>query len=190
MALLIIDVQKGFDDPCWGRRNHPDMEHRLLDLLSAWRDSGRTVVHAKHMSDDPSSPLRPNQPGNDFKERFSPLPYELVIEKRVNSCFIGTPLEVELIDRDIDGLVIAGLTTNHCVSTTARMASNLGFLTWVVADATATFDRVGPDGTLYPAATIQAVSLCDLHKEFATVVNTEQIVAAATGKGPAARARI
>ncbi len=161
-----------------GRRNHPQMEQRIVELLTAWRASERPVIHAKHMSIDPHSPLRPDQPGNEFKTVVAPLQGELVIEKRVNSCFIGTSLEAELRQRGQHDLVIAGMTTNHCVSTTARMAENLGFNTWVVSDATATFDRVGPDGIRYTAEAIQAIALCDLHGEFATVVDTKTIIAA------------
>ena len=117
-ALLIIDVQNGFDEPCWGRRNNPEMEARIVELLDAWRASKRPVIHAKHMSVDPASPLRPGQAGNDFKIRMTPLPGEYVVEKRVNSCFIGTALEAELRRRCHDTLVIVGMTTNHCVSTT------------------------------------------------------------------------
>ena len=109
---------------------------------------------------------------------MSPNPGESVIEKRVNSCFIGTTLEGDLRRRGLGTLVIAGLTTNHCVSTTSRMAGNLGFTVWVVSDATATFDRVGPDGIEYPAEQIHAIALCDLHGEFATVVDTCTVVAA------------
>lgn len=174
-ALLIIDVQKGFDEPYWGRRNNPHMEHRILELLSAWRSADRLVVHAKHMSENSQSPLRPGQPGNEFKNGFAPLPNEPVVEKRVNSCFIGTSLETSLRERGIDGVVIVGLTTNHCVSTTVRMASNLGFKTWLVSDATATFDRTSPDGILYRAEEMHAMTLCDLHGEFAVVVTTEMI---------------
>ena len=99
IALLIIDVQKGFDAPSWGRRNNPQMEQRIVELLTAWRTSKRPVIHAKHMSIDPHSPLRPDQPGNEFKTVVAPLQGELVIEKRVNSCFIGTSLEAELRQR-------------------------------------------------------------------------------------------
>ncbi len=175
-VLLVIDVQKGFDEAVWGRRNNPQMEQRIVELLAAWRASKRPVIHAKHMSDDPNSPLRPGQSGNDFKPAVAPMPGELVIEKRVNSCFIGTSLQADLRQRGQHNLVIAGLTTNHCVSTTARMAQNLGFITSVVSDATATFDRVGPDGIRYPAEDIQAIALSDLHGEFATVVDTRTII--------------
>ena len=178
-ALLIIDVQNGFDEPYWGRRNNPQMEARIIDLLVAWRESSRPVIHAKHMSVEPGSPLRPGQPGNDFKDRMTPMPGEYVVEKRVNSCFIGTPLEAELRRRRHDTLVIVGMTTNHCVSTTTRMAGDLGFDAWVVSDATATFDRVGPDGINYPAEQIQAIALSDLNGEFGRVVDTATVLAAA-----------
>jgi nicotinamidase-related amidase len=177
-ALLIIDVQQGFDEPSWGRRNNPQMEARISELLNAWRASNRPVIHAKHMSVDPTSPLRPGQPGNDFKAEVTPMPGESVVEKRVNSCFIGTPLEAELRRRGHDSLVIVGMMTNHCVSTTTRMAGNLGFAAWVVSDATATFDRVGPDGVSYPAEQIHAIALSDLHGEFGAVVDTATVLAA------------
>jgi nicotinamidase-related amidase len=178
--LLIVDVQQGFDAPSWGRRNNLTMEARIADLLTAWRATGRLTIHAKHCSTEPNSTLRPGQSGNDLKLR--PRNGELVIEKRVNSCFIGTSLEAELRSRGCDSLVIVGLTTNHCVSTTARMAANLGFSTWVVADATATFDRIGPDGIIYTAEQLHAVALADLHREFAVIVDTDRVIAAARGR--------
>ena len=100
-----------------------------------------------------------------------------MIEKRVNCGFIGTTLEAELRAAGHQTLVIVGLTTNHCISTTARMAGDLGFDTWVVSDATATFDRVGPDRRLYPAEEIHAIALSDLHGEFATVTDSESVLA-------------
>ena len=51
---------------------------------------------------------------------------EVVIHKGVNSAFIGTDLERVIKGRDIRTLLVAGLTTDHCVSTTTRMAANLG----------------------------------------------------------------
>jgi nicotinamidase-related amidase len=128
------------------------------------------------MSTDPRSPLRPGQPGNAFKRETAPIAGELVVEKRVNSAFIGTSLEADLRRAGCGGLVIVGLTTNHCVSTTARMAGNLGFATWVVSDATAAFDREGPDGVLHAAERIHQMALSDLHGEFATIVDTASVI--------------
>lgn len=183
-ALLLVDLQQGFDAPGWGRRNNPALEARAAELLAAWRAAGRPVFHARHMSTLPGSPLRPGQPGNDFKELTAPRAGEPVLEKRVNSCFIGTPLEAELRRRGLRTLVVAGLTTNHCVSTTARMAGNLGFDTWVVSDATATFDRAGPDGVVHPAELVHAVALADLHGEFATVIDTRTALHGSAGSLP------
>ena len=177
-ALLLIDLQVGFDEKRWGPRNNPHLERRALELLIAWRASGRPVIHVRHMSTSPLSPLRPGQIGNEFKPETAPIQGEMVIEKTVNSAFIGTPLEAELRDAGCGGVVIVGLTTNHCVSTTARMAGNLGFETWVVSDATGTFDRVGPDGVLHPAEQVHAMALSDLHGEFATVVRAAEVIAA------------
>lgn len=183
-VLLVVDVQNGFDEPSWGRRNNPDMELRIGELLDAWRtapsEQRRLTIHAKHCSTEPNSTLRPGQSGNDHKLRTGPLDGEPIIEKQVHSCFIGTTLESDLRRHGCDALVIVGLTTNHCISTTARMASDLGFPTWVVADATATFDRTGPDGTTYPAEQIHAVALADLHREFATIVDTRTVLAEAS----------
>jgi nicotinamidase-related amidase len=181
-VLLIVDLQKGFDEPSWGRRSNPGMEAHVADLLGAWRATLRPVFHARHMSTSPTSPLRPGQAGNEFMPLTAPLAGEAVIEKRVNSCFIGTSLEADLRRGGCDTLLTAGLTTNHCVSTTARMAGNLGFHTWVVSDATATFDRVGPDGVAHPAEQIQAIALSDLHGEFATVIDTRTALRLGAGR--------
>lgn len=175
-ALIIIDVQDGLDDPYWGRRNNPDAEKNMARLLAAWRTKGRPILHVQHMSTNPNSPLRPNLPGNAIKRIVAPQGNEPVIRKTVNSAFIGTDLEDRLRAQDIQAVVIVGLTTNHCVETTARMAGNLGFTTLVVDDATATFDRTGYDGTHYPAEAVHAISLASLHGEFATVLKTDQLL--------------
>ncbi|WP_338728305.1 cysteine hydrolase family protein [Haladaptatus sp. DJG-WS-42] len=174
-ALITIDVQAGFDDPAWGPRNNPDMEANLDTLLAAWREAGRPVFHVKHHSTEPDSPLRPDQPGSALREGLAAAG-EPVITKNVNSAFIGTDLESRLKTEGITTLVLAGLTTDHCVSTTARMAENLGFTVYVVADATATHERTGYDGTAYDAAQSHALALAHLNGEFATVLDTATLL--------------
>ncbi|MDQ2716936.1 MAG: cysteine hydrolase [Chloroflexota bacterium] len=175
-ALILIDIQKGFDDPVWGRRNNPAAETRIATLLHAWRRSGRPIFHIQHLSQIPHSPLRADSPGGEIKDMVRPLDGEPVLQKRVNSAFIGTDLEERLRRADISTLIITGLTTNHCVETTTRMAGNLGFHTYLVSDATATFDRRGPDNVLHSAEDIQAMTLTNLHEEFATIVTTSEVL--------------
>lgn len=176
-ALLLIDVQLGLDDPKWGARNNPEAERRIAELLDAWRRSGRPVIHVQHMSQEPDSPLRPGLPGNAIKPEAQPREGEPLFEKTVNSAFIGTRLEEHLRERGIRSLVIAGLTTDHCVSTSARMAGNLGFDVTLVSDATATFERDGPDGRHYSAEEMHGAALASLDGEFARVLPTHDVLA-------------
>ena len=176
VALLVIDVQKGFDDPSWGKRNNPDTESNIALLLSEWRKNALPIVHIQHCSVEPNSPLRPNLSGHAFKEEALPLSGEKQFSKTVNSAFIGTKLEEYLQDHDITSLVVVGLTTDHCVSTTTRMAGNLGFDVTLVSDATATFDRKGHDGTQYSADVIHNIHLASLNGEFCVVRSTEAVL--------------
>ena len=177
-ALILIDVQVGLDEPRLGRRNNPDAEQNMARLLADWRARGRPICHVQHMSTEPNSPLRPELPGNAIKPIVAPQGDEPVIQKNVNSAFIGTDLESRLREAGIDSLVIVGLTTDHCVSSSVRMADNLGFRTTVVADATAAHEHYSYDGRHFPADTVHAVALANLHEEFATVMTTDQVLGA------------
>lgn len=182
-ALLVVDVQRGFDDPKWGSRNNPDAEINIARLIASWREAGRPVFHVMHDSLSPDSPLRPGTAGNSLKPEAEPRAGEAVYRKTVNSAFIGTSLEADLRSAGIDTLVVVGLTTNHCVSTTVRMAGNLGFETYLVSDATATFDRAALDGRIRPAAEVHAAALSDLRDEFATLVETSALLAGTSSGG-------
>ena len=181
-ALLVVDAQAGFDDPWWGPRDNPACDDNIAALAEAFAASGRPVVHVRHESRNPDSPLHPDSPGNALKpylERHAPA---LVVTKEVNSSFHGTPDLHEWLGREgITNVVVAGITTNHCCETTARVAGNLGYDVWFALDATHTFDRTGPDGTTMTADELARATATNLHGEFATVVTTEQVVAALTG---------
>ena len=175
-ALLVIDVQKGLAEPSLGQRNNPQAESNMARLLAVWRERSMPVIHLRHCSTEADSPLRPELPGNAFKDEVEPHSDESVFSKTVNSAFIGTGLESHLRSASIDKLVIIGLTTDHCVSASTRMASDLGFEVTLISDATAAFERIGYDGNHYSGEQIHRVNLVSLDGEFCRVRSTEEVL--------------
>lgn len=176
-CLVVVDVQAAFDDPRWGQRNNPDAEDHVARLLASWRAAGGPLVHVRHVNEHAGGRFSRDSSGFGPKVEAVELPGEEVVVKTVNSAFIGTGLERFLRAGGHTAVVLCGLTTDHCVSTTARMAANLGFGTTVVSDATATFERVGPDGRRWSAADMHASALASLHGEFADVRDTRSVIA-------------
>lgn len=178
IALVLIDVQLGLDD--WefygGNRNNPDAEENARVLLQHFRTLNLPVFHVQHSSHNPKSPLHASKPGFKIKKEVSPLLKEPVYIKNVNSAFIGTELQKDLENQNIKKLVIAGLTTNHCISTSVRMGANLGFEIILISDACAAFDQIGIDGTKQEAELVHQVSLGSLKDEFAQIFNTAELL--------------
>lgn len=179
-ALIIIDVQKAFDEmaEAGARRNNPGAERNIAALLAAFRASNAGIMHIRHRNPAAQSRFNPANSGYAVLDEAREMPGEPVIVKDVNSAFIGTDLDQRLRANAIDTVVIVGATTNHCVETTTRMAGNLGYNTLLVSDATWTFDREGLDGRIYPAAEVHAMSLANLNEEFCTIVSTGEFIAA------------
>jgi len=177
-ALLVIDVQRAFENPRWGARNNPDAGANIARLLDGWRRSGRLVIHVHHRNPNPTGLFAPGQPGFEVAPEAQPTPGEVVLYKEVNSGFIGTDLEERLRAAGISHVMTCGMTTDHCVSTTTRMSANLGFETLIVSDATATFERTGPNGRHWTADEMHDTTLASLNQEFATVLDTAAALAA------------
>lgn len=181
-ALLLIDIQEGMDSPLWGARNNPGAEIQAARLLEYFRQSGTPLVHITHASERPTSPLHPDNGGTAIKAVVAPQDGELVLSKSVNSAFIGTGLESYLRSLAVEGVVIAGLSTPQCISTSVRMAANLGFDTILAHDACAAFDthaRYDWADSLAPmsAADIHQAEVSMLHGEFCQALSTDAVLA-------------
>lgn len=214
ICLLLIDLQRGFHtSSSWGgERSTPDLESNVTKLLATFRTKpagadGRhpLIVHVQHISRHAGSALHPDHDNGEsikFLPCATPLENELVITKNVNSALVGTNLESILRERRIRWLIVAGLTTPHCVSTTVRMASNMKVVgetrygspsvargddpkdeakygrILLVEDATGMFDVNGPDGNpLLHAEKAHQVHLASLRDEFCDVYSTVDVEA-------------
>jgi nicotinamidase-related amidase len=178
-VLLIIDVQKAIDasyHAAEGPRNNPDAEQKIARLLAVWRRDHRPIIHIRHDSTFPTSAYRPGQAGNEFKDEVAPAAGETVIAKRTNSAFIGTDLEKRLRQAGHQALVITGVSTNNSVEATVRMAGNLGFETYLVADACFTFARRDFQERVRTADEVHAMSLANLNEEYCTVLDTAAVL--------------
>lgn len=176
-ALIVIDLQKGFDDQAfWGTRNNPDCEDNVARLLTAWRSENWPVVFVRHDSTSPDSPLRPGIPGNEFKDVVTGKP-DLLVAKSVHSAFSGDPdLHGWLKEKGVRAVAICGVQTNMCCETTARVASDLGYEVLFVMDATYTFDIEAPNHQVYRAREIARYTGLNLAEGFAKVVQTRELI--------------
>jgi nicotinamidase-related amidase len=174
-ALLLIDVQEGFKDPKRGRRNNPCAEAKIAQVLNTWRVNGRPIIQVQHVSRERASVFAPESPGIALQEFARPANGELLLQKRVNSAFIGTELDRSLRERGATALVVVGFTTDHCVSSTVRMAGNLGYRT-IVADGTATFERRSADNKRVGPEIIHEIHLLSPQGEFAEVLDADMVL--------------
>lgn len=175
-ALIIIDQQQGLDNPKLGPRNNPDAETVMLKLLSAWRIDRWPIMHIKHRSREPESVFWPDQQGFEFKPDFLPQGNELVIEKSIPCALLKSGLDKILEQQKIHTLVLIGASTNNSVEATARTAGNLGFTVIVVEDACFTFAKEDYFGTARTAQEVHAISLANLHSEYAQVVKSKELL--------------
>lgn len=163
-------------------------------LLSAARQRGLLIVHTREghrpdLSDLPetkrrraqasNAPIGSSGPmgrlmvrgeyGNDLIDELQPEPGEPVIDKPGYSAFAHTDLELLLHNRGIRQLILTGVTTEVCVSSTLRQAVDLGFACLTVADAC---------GSVYPELHAAALSMIGVEGGiFGEVVTSDALIA-------------
>jgi nicotinamidase-related amidase len=177
-ALIVVDVQRGFDDAgFWGPRNNTACEGKVSALIAAWRASNQPIVFVRHHWDEDGSPLRSDEAGSEFKDVVEGRP-DLLVTKTVHSAFHGTPdLHDWLGKHEIDKLVICGIQTNMCCETTARVGSDLGYEVGFAIDATHAFDQDDHDGGTVTADELARVTASNLDPEFGRVLTAAEAIA-------------
>ncbi|CAI7630316.1 unnamed protein product [Penicillium manginii] len=196
-ALILVDNQAAFSDPAtqsfWGNgRSNPLYETNIQALISAFRTAREAsptlleVIHVFHSSTTSGSPLHPSHPGQGIRPLDFATPpsdgSEPVFWKSVNSSFIGTGLEAHLREKGFRQVIFAGLTTDHCVSTTVRMAANLGVVDRYLEEGPV---KLGSDGRHLKEVSVDrgriilvSDATATLDGEFADVIGTEEAVKA------------
>ncbi|ETI24989.1 hypothetical protein G647_04359 [Cladophialophora carrionii CBS 160.54] len=155
-ALLLIDIQRGLNtsNGYFGSdRATPTLEGNVATLLSRCREYNARVaemnsttttttttsaypiqmIHVFHQSSNPASPLhvsgRAQKDGIEFMPCAAPddsSAFETVLAKRANSAFADGRLKRLLAEKRIGQLVVVGIATDHCVSSSVRWAKDLG----------------------------------------------------------------
>jgi nicotinamidase-related amidase len=174
-VLLPVDMQQAFDTAAWPRRWNKDVDSNGLALLAAWRAAKRPIIHVRHDSVQPGSSLAPGSCGNAFRPGFQPQGAEQLVTKGVNSAFIGTDLDLRLKRIGAKHVVVFGISTDMCVSTTVRTGANMGWDMILVPDACDCFDLPDGQGGTIPAEDIQRAHVATLAFEFARTFSTAEL---------------
>ena len=150
-AVLVIDMQRDFVDPGApiAAPGAMDLVPRINRLTARARTLGMPVVFTQEMhradkSDfgielefEPSHCLE-GTPGMELTERLEVAPTDYrVLNKRRYDAFLGTDLETLLRSLRVENLLVAGVCTDICVSSTVQHARNLDFRCYVIQDCVA-----------------------------------------------------
>jgi nicotinamidase-related amidase len=171
-TLIIIDAQREYVDGALPLVGVDAAIAETALLLTRARKSGTPIIHVMHKGKGALF----NSDGHyfDIVASLHPLTGETVIEKMRVSAFADTKLEEAIRHTGRTNLIIVGFMTHNCVSSTARVARDLGYVPTIVAAATATRDLPDGKGGVVSASMLQAGSLAGLADRIAWVVQTER----------------
>ncbi len=171
-VLIIIDAQHEYVDGALPLAGVDAAITEVAQLLARARKSGTPVIHIMHKGK--GALFNPDGHSFEIVAPLRPLTGETVIEKMRISAFADTGLEEAIRKTGRKNLIITGFMTHNCVSSTARAASDFGYMPTIVAAATATRDLPDGMGSVVPAAVLQTASLAELADRTAWVVRREK----------------
>lgn len=136
-ALVVIDVQRAVVEETDPNYETEALLGRLDGLIQSARAAGVPVLYVQHDGGEGDA-LAHGAPGWELHPMISPLPGEVVVEKRTPDTFESTNLQALLTEQGISDLVICGLQTDCCVDATTRGAASRGYQVTLVADGHST----------------------------------------------------
>lgn len=178
-ALLVIDVQESFRarPDNWATASAPNIADRIDRLVKHARTEQQDVVWILHTEPGSGSVFDPPTGHVRLIEGLAPADGEPVLYKTSRNAFTTTNLAQLLTSRGVTDVVVAGIRTEQCCETTARLASDLGYRVRFVLDATVTMPLPRLDGAAtIPVDEVLARTASALHGRFADVVTIEDVV--------------
>ena len=182
-ALLVIDAQESFRQRPYFRAEGLGLYlERQQALIDGAKAAGMAVVQIFHVEEEGVFSL-----ASGFVTPLAPLRLQAdaVFHKRRHSAFIGSGLDVWLVQQGVRRLIVSGIRTEQCCETTARHASDLGYGVDYVGEATLTFPMTDAAGREWSAAEIRARTELVLAERFARIATVEQALAASGRKAAA-----
>lgn len=167
-ALVMVDLQNTYREGIMRLEGVEPAIAEAAALLERARAAGIPIFHIQHDA-GAGSPYDVSARIGAIADEVAPRAGETVVVKNYPSAFVGTDLQSKLEAAGVKDIIITGFMTHMCVNSTARSAFNLGFRPTVVAATTATRDLPGLDGSVVPAAQLQAASLAAVADLFAIV---------------------
>jgi nicotinamidase-related amidase len=167
-CLVLIDLQYEY---LAGPIALPDARRAIGNtarLLARARAAGASIFHIAHKGRPGGLFDRSAERGAIVAE-LAPRAGEPVIEKGLPNAFAGTDLQAQLAATERKNVILAGLMTHMCVSSTARAGLDLGYRITVDANSCATRDLPDGRGGSISAATIHEVALAELSDRFAII---------------------
>ena len=182
-ALLLIDVQESFRfRPYWHQADGDEFLLHANRLIEQCTSQKIPIVRVFH-TDEPSEASNPFavQSGHIKPLRgLVDFAADVTFEKHRHSALVGTGLSIWLHQHGIKRLMIAGIRTEQCCETTARHASDEGWLVDYITEATLTFTMQTPNGSALTAAQIMERTETVLSGRFATICTVDQALSRST----------
>lgn len=162
-ALVIIDIQNDyFPGGALTLDGAVVAAEKASHLLNIFREQKLPIVHIQHESLDPETGfMLPGSVGQEINDIVKPKQSETLFTKYYPNAFWQTELESNLKGLSVQHLVIVGMMTHMCVSSTARAAMERGFLTTLIQDACAT-RALEFEGTEISGETVHKTALAEL----------------------------
>ena len=178
-ALIVVDIQNDyFPQGKWPLVDADAAADNAVRLLKAFRNAGDSVLHIRHEFTSDEAPFfTPGSDGAKLHPKVLNRADEPVVLKHFVNSFRETELQSILDEQGIRELVVVGSMRHMCIDGITRAAADFGYTVTVIHDACASRD-LEFNGVTVPAAQVHAAFMSALGFAYASVISTDEFLAA------------